>query len=868
MSGRGRGKALTRPAWIQSAEQSTAHPQQGNSNINDWTVAYNEQGRQYWYSRSTGQTTWTDPFQNSANFSISLQNSQRNRAPSNSGEWKEQKTSDGRVYFYNSITKKTQWERPAELRAVQNPLNNSGSVPEDGRGRYNYNSPTTTKQFVQNTPSQNQTPLPQGWVEHRTNDGRVYYYHAISRETRWEKPTNTATPISESRKRPSSHLDSHQNTKPATDDAPPPATSMEDLWVEHKTADGKTYYYNKQTRVTSWIKPTQSTSSPPSKRIRPNNDMTRRQHGKSPGKATEHGKTIRRPRGSDGKALNDRAAEAYFLKRTESQREKQRQEEMVEDESILTFEKRKARFLKMLEERNINENSTWLETIGRCASDNRYLLVSPYGVRKQLWEVHNAKLVKKKRTKTILSSRTATQNFYDLMNEAFVNEPTHITSLVRFERKTVTEFENDPRFSQVPQRERGSIIKSFLIARARRSERERDRKRKDALVIVKKRLNETMHPNLLKEANQKTEKKKDGKRKEDGDHMDVEPEVAKKKDQNGQSHVYFTERTPFRDLINFVNSLEESKFLDNEDIRQLTHDWHRHVDSLAEEKRLKEKEEKKIVQRERRARFRQGVEQMFLSGQIPFTARWKDVQSLVSSQEFAKSPSELDALHADLFEDGLGLFEDKVQTYRDSFKKLLKESKVEINERTTIEQLKENEQIHLFLKNVEGSIAEALLTDRKKKEGKRKQKEIERAGADFDDFLHRSNFSVEKSFEEVQEQLQKAQAFQQLQALVSLDDVKKQFDEYMIWKKSREQRKNKRKLENRNGPVYEHMSVTPISKTKRVRQMTGESAEQYPPPLQEEESGWAAAVSNKQMSEAELRAEKERKKREILEGLN
>jgi RhoGEF domain/WW domain/SH2 domain/CBL proto-oncogene N-terminus, EF hand-like domain len=64
--------------------------------------------------------------------------------------WKEAYSADGRLYFYNTITKKTSWKRPVAEQA----------------------------------PAQ----LPPEWREARTPEGKVYWYNTQTKETTWQRP--------------------------------------------------------------------------------------------------------------------------------------------------------------------------------------------------------------------------------------------------------------------------------------------------------------------------------------------------------------------------------------------------------------------------------------------------------------------------------------------------------------------------------------------------------------------------------------------------------------------------------------------------------------------------------------------------------
>jgi hypothetical protein len=61
--------------------------------------------------------------------------------------WKEAYSADGRLYFYNTVTKKTSWQRPAA-----------------------------------------EAPLAAEWKEAQTADGKAYWYNTVTKETTWQRP--------------------------------------------------------------------------------------------------------------------------------------------------------------------------------------------------------------------------------------------------------------------------------------------------------------------------------------------------------------------------------------------------------------------------------------------------------------------------------------------------------------------------------------------------------------------------------------------------------------------------------------------------------------------------------------------------------
>lgn len=72
-----------------------------------------------------------------------------------SNVWSEHVTPEGRKFYFNSITRTSQWEKPDDLKS-----------PEE-------------LALVTSA---------HGWKEYYTADGKKYYYNSISKISTWEKP--------------------------------------------------------------------------------------------------------------------------------------------------------------------------------------------------------------------------------------------------------------------------------------------------------------------------------------------------------------------------------------------------------------------------------------------------------------------------------------------------------------------------------------------------------------------------------------------------------------------------------------------------------------------------------------------------------
>lgn len=724
-----------------------------------------------------------------------------------------------------------------------------------------------------------QVPLPDGWAQNTAADGRVYYYHAATRETRWDRPVATVAVAEPQKKRPAAEI------------APSVPAQLADDWKEHTAPDGKTYYYNTRTRETSWILPGREGDTPDRKRVRvevkPVNDLrqaiarSREQKAAEKGRPEKGERVVRRPRSQEGKTLTDHQAETYFLNRAKIRREAAGGDEGAErkdvpdSKQLQTDEQREKIFYELLRERGIGEKSPWLETMSRCADDPRYTVLQPYGARKHAWLKWTQKFARRERRRAIVATREKSEALFTLMEETFVNEPITTATLERCNPDAVRKFQADERYRSVNERTRSGLIKSFFGVRARKGERERTQKRKECLAKMRDALDEMVDPSIMPPREAK--KAKEGDKMDEDSDRKQEPNghFATNRESEDNERKFLSDRTPFRELDRFLSTIPGSEAVVSNDRMEIIRDWRKVVERLVYEKRAREREARKALQKERRAKFRSGVEKMILEARIPITARWKEVAELIVKESFAVPEEELDARPSDLYADAQMLFEDRVQVHREEFKRLLRDENIEIQDNTTVESLQKADSLDKFIKGLDRPVVDALLADRQRKESKKRQKELRGAMADFEKLLHRSEISADSTFEKATELWKDRTAFKQLHAVAGTDSVRKVYDEYMQRKKARDekarehQNRLKRKFEDQPAPpAFDHEALAALERAKRIR-LPGGPVQPMPfgaAPV-EEESGWAAALSSKPMTEKEKLEAKERRKRELLEGL-
>ena len=105
---------------------------------------------------------------------------------------------DGRVYYEHGAFDKTQWEKPT--------ASSSSSAEETEELSIKMAAPQST------TSTNLESSLPEGWIEHETEDGQPYYEHCASNTIQWEKPTTSSSSSTEETQELSIKMTAPQST--------------------------------------------------------------------------------------------------------------------------------------------------------------------------------------------------------------------------------------------------------------------------------------------------------------------------------------------------------------------------------------------------------------------------------------------------------------------------------------------------------------------------------------------------------------------------------------------------------------------------------------------------------------------------------
>ncbi|ESQ47904.1 hypothetical protein EUTSA_v10020134mg [Eutrema salsugineum] len=331
----------------------------------------------------------------------------------------------------------------------------------------------------------------EAWTAHKSETGIVYYYNSVTGQSTYEKPPG---------------FEGEPDKVPVQ----PIPVSMENLhgtdWALVSTNDGKMYYYNNKTKVSSWQIPAEvrdlakKTEEMSTESLAPlsSADLTEKDSDQStlnapaisnggrdatslrttnfPGSSTldlvkkklhdsglpvssmttseaNGGKAIEvTPSGESGNGMGKvkDAPEAGDLSDSSSDSE--------DDDSGPSKEECIKQFKEMLKERGIAPFSKWEKELPKIIFDPRFKAIPSHSVRRSLFEQYVKTRAEEERREKRAAHKAAVEGFKQLLDEASKDIDQH-TDYHGFKRK----WGNDLRFEALERKEREALLKERVL---------------------------------------------------------------------------------------------------------------------------------------------------------------------------------------------------------------------------------------------------------------------------------------------------------------------------------------------------------------------------------------------------------------------
>jgi hypothetical protein len=872
MAGRGRGAALTVPAWMKDsatvarrAPAAASGPAAAAAAVaSGWARATAANGRHYWYSRATGETTWTDPGASAATVAVGDGGA--------AGSWARVVGADGRAYYFDKESRATRWDPPPGFAEDAVP-----GAPSVGAGKVAIGAVQQIKAVAASgnaaggavkpvspaAAAAAAAPLPSGWVAYKTPEGKEYFHCAALSKTVWQRPGDAVRPAADVPARPAAPAAAAAVAVPVREGiGAPPALAMLPVKRDRPAPSAPAPAVAAPAAA--------SGAAPPAKR--------RRTRTRAPPRGY-----VARPKDKDGvRYLRDREAEVYFLGRARKERERKAEVERraraakgkgprgeVGAREVRRLERgrrsrdaseyvhvRKApeetawgareRFEALMRESGVTKDSSWLETMARCTPDERYEVdIQSYGHRKQAYANYVAKLARAACEAGEAARANVEDDFMALLDESFAAESPAVMTLAECNPAAVARCEADPRYTAFGgDVARASAVREYFHDRDRSARERRLLERRRLQARLRAQLDAVTEPSLRR-------RRPSVPPGQDGAEEAPAPALAR----------LLTDRSTLAEAEGRVADTPEFKELAAKERTAVILAWMDDVKRAAED-----------AVRAARREFVEGVREAAAAGLVSFRAAWPDVAKAVGEMPFAKPAIEKGFLTSAalpaLFDDGMQLFFGQVDARSDAFRAALRaaDGGFCLSDATTVEALRRVPSFAAVLDGVPDGLAGALLYERRKKEVHRQAAAV----SEFEDLLRRRDVDATTDWPALRATIVERTAYKQLCALAGGEDGAEAVFRGMV-----ERRERRRKRDREVGPRAGNGGAPAAGRgsagngsgaSVRKRPKLVPALAPPPPPKRDEDTGWAAAISSKDARAGgdARREERERRKKEIL----
>ncbi|XP_061547721.1 pre-mRNA-processing factor 40 homolog A isoform X2 [Phycodurus eques] len=322
---------------------------------------------------------------------------------------------------------------------------------------------------------QDEQPKKSLWTEHKSLDGKTYYYNTETKQSTWEKPEDLKSPAEQ--------------------------LLSKCPWKEYKSDTGKPYYYNSQTKESRWTKPKEledleamikaeengttevvapsiaaepvlqiestQVSVAPVAEAEPVEAVPEVQTFQAALQQTAEVKTADAP-----VVLSESSVPAEALASVEVKKEEPRPEIQKKVFKWNTKEEAKQAFKELLKEKGVSSNSSWEQAMKLIINDPRYSALPKLSEKKQAFNAYKVQTEKEEKEEARIKYKESKETF-----QRFLENHDKMTSTTRY-KKAEQMFNDQEVWSCVPERDRQEIYEDVLFYLAKKEKEQAKQLRK------------------------------------------------------------------------------------------------------------------------------------------------------------------------------------------------------------------------------------------------------------------------------------------------------------------------------------------------------------------------------------------------------
>uniref|UniRef100_A0A3P8VTI4 Pre-mRNA-processing factor 40 homolog A n=1 Tax=Cynoglossus semilaevis TaxID=244447 RepID=A0A3P8VTI4_CYNSE len=299
------------------------------------------------------------------------------------------------------------------------------------------------------------------WTEHKSLDGKTYYYNTETKQSTWEKPDDLKSPVEQ--------------------------MLSKCPWKEYKSDTGKPYYYNSQTKESRWTKPKEledlegTTAEPlapavttapavqaeatvtvaPVTETEPAKAVPEEQPAQTAAQPTPEVKTADVAVASSESPVAPEVAKASHWPEIQKKIYKWN-----------TKEEAKQAFKELLKEKGVSSNSSWEQAMKMIINDPRYSALPKLSEKKQAFNAYKVQTEKEEKEEARIKYKESKETF-----QRFLENHEKMTSTTRY-KKAEQMFNEQEVWSCVPERDRLEIYEDVLFYLAKKEKEQAKQLRK------------------------------------------------------------------------------------------------------------------------------------------------------------------------------------------------------------------------------------------------------------------------------------------------------------------------------------------------------------------------------------------------------